>query len=42
MQDYATLMGSPASQADAVFDDAQISGDGYGENEIQVMVSSSR
>jgi peptidyl-prolyl cis-trans isomerase D len=35
MQDYATLMGSPASQADAVFDDAQISGVGYGENEIQ-------
>jgi peptidyl-prolyl cis-trans isomerase D len=35
IQEYATLFGSPASQADAVFDDAQIAGLGYGESEVQ-------
>jgi peptidyl-prolyl cis-trans isomerase D len=35
LQDYATMMGAPASQADAVFDDSQISGLGYAESEVQ-------
>jgi hypothetical protein len=35
LQDYATMMGAPASEADAVFDDSQISGLGYAESEVQ-------
>jgi hypothetical protein len=40
MQEYASLMGSPVAQADAVFDDAQIAGLGYGENDVQGQVAS--
>jgi peptidyl-prolyl cis-trans isomerase D len=40
VQEYASLMGSPVATANAVFDDAQIAGLGYGENEVQGQVAS--
>jgi hypothetical protein len=40
IQDYASLMGSPVATADVVFDDAQITGLGYGEFAVQGQVAS--
>ncbi len=39
LQEYASLMGSPVATAEAVFDDQQIAGLGFGENEVQGVVA---